>query len=101
MAAPLALGCVTSGSSPSATEHLELANSRFNLGVDYIRKDFVELGLRELLSAETLDPANARIKNAIGDAYRIKGKTEDAATVKVMLDNAWQSADTELTAARF
>ncbi len=30
-----------------------------------------------------------------------QGKSEDAAALKVMFDNAWKSADTELTAARF
>ena len=30
-----------------------------------------------------------------------QGKADEAASVKVMFDNAWKSADTELTAARF
>ena len=59
LAALLALGCATSGSSTATRERLKLANSHYNLGVDYLRNDLAALGLRELLGAETLDPANA------------------------------------------
>lgn len=72
------LGCATS--SPQQDENIDLkrARSHFNLAIDHIDKGRVELGLRELLTAEQLDPENPRIHHALGAAYLRKEKVAEA-----------------------
>ena len=74
----LPIGCASTGSNQQLDKQIEEARSRMNLGIDYLRTDRVELGLREFLIAETLDPENARIQYAIGDAYLLKAKHDEA-----------------------
>ncbi len=74
----LPVGCASTGSNQQTKKEVTEARSHMNLGIDYLRTDRVELGLREFLIAETLDPKNARIQYAIGDAYLLKGKYEQA-----------------------
>jgi Tfp pilus assembly protein PilF len=74
----LPIGCASTGPDPQLEKQIAKARSRMNLGIDYLRTGRVELGLREFLIAETLDPKNARIQYAIGDAYLLKGKRDEA-----------------------
>jgi len=74
----LALGCATSGPKEQEVQSTKEARSHLNLGIDYIRTNRVELGLREFQIAESMDPRNARIQYAIGDAYLLKGKYAEA-----------------------
>lgn len=74
----LPVGCASTGSNQQLEKRLSEARSRMNLGIDYLRTGRVELGLREFLIAESLDPKNARIQYAIGDAYLLKGKVDEA-----------------------
>jgi tetratricopeptide (TPR) repeat protein len=74
----LGTGCAN---SPNATEkalRLRRASSHFNLGMDYIRNDRVALGLRELLLAESFDPQNPRIHQALANTYFMRGKPLEA-----------------------
>jgi type IV pilus assembly protein PilF len=74
----LPIGCASTGPNQETEKRTAKARSHMNLGIDYLRTQRVELGLREFLIAETLDPKNARIQYAIGDAYLLKSKYEDA-----------------------
>ena len=74
----LSMGCATAGARAKEKQRFEKARSRLNLGIDYLRTGRVELGLREFLIAEGLDPKNARIQYAIGDAYLLKDKYDEA-----------------------
>jgi tetratricopeptide (TPR) repeat protein len=70
-------GCAATGPGPSGNS-LQKAQSHYNIGIDYISKDMVALGLRELLIAESFDPNNARIQYALGDGHLMRGKADDA-----------------------
>ncbi len=74
----LAVGCATSGPNKEEVQRTKEARSHLNLGIDYLRTNRVELGLREFQIAAGLDPRNARIQYAIGDAYLLKGKHAEA-----------------------
>jgi Tfp pilus assembly protein PilF len=74
---PLA-GCATSGSKAQAELDVKRARSHLEIGIDHINNGRVELGLRELLSAEHFDPKNARIQFALAQAYTRKGRVEEA-----------------------
>ena len=74
----LAVGCASTGSKQQQMERVKKARSHMNLGIDYLRTDRVELGLREFLIAARFDPNNARIQYAIGDAYLLKSKYDEA-----------------------
>jgi len=78
LASLLGIGCANSTRGAEEALRLRRANSHFNLGIDYIRKDRVALGLRELLLAESFDPQNSRINRALADAYAMRGKPIDA-----------------------
>ena len=72
------LGCATSSPKEDKDIHIKRARSHFNLAVDHIEKGRLELGLRELLTAERLDPGNPKIHHALGAAYMRKDKVAEA-----------------------
>jgi type IV pilus assembly protein PilF len=72
------LGCATSASKLEREQEVKKARAHLELGVDHLNQGRVALGLRELMSAESLDPKNARIHHALGEAYMRKGKMEEA-----------------------
>jgi len=74
----LSAGCASSVQRAEKEQRLRKANSHFNLGIDYIRKDRVALGIRELLLAESFDPKDPRIHQTLGNAYWMRGKREEA-----------------------
>jgi tetratricopeptide (TPR) repeat protein len=78
MALTALLGCATSGSQLEQERQIKQARAQFELGVDHVNNGRVELGLRSLIEAERLDPNNAHIHHALGDAYTRKGKIEEA-----------------------
>jgi Tfp pilus assembly protein PilF len=78
LASLLGIGCANSTRGAEEALRLRKANSHFNLGIDYIRKGSVALGLRDLLLAERLDPQNPRIHHALADAYTMRGKAVEA-----------------------
>lgn len=70
----LGTGCANSTRGAEEALRLRQADSHFNLGLDYIRRGSVALGLRELLRAESFDPQNSRIQQALGNAYMMRSK---------------------------
>ncbi len=72
------LGCATSSPKEDKDIHIKRARSHFNLAVDHIEKGRLELGLRELLTAERLDPGNPRIHHAHGATYLQKERVAEA-----------------------
>jgi Tfp pilus assembly protein PilF len=74
----LGAGCANSPNAAEETLRLRRASSHFNLGIDYIRKDRVALGLRELLLAESFDPQDPRIHQALANTYLMRGKPVEA-----------------------
>ncbi len=72
------LGCATSLPKEDENLHVKRARSHFNLAVDHVEKGRVELGLRELLTAERFDPGNPRIHHALGATYLQKEKVAEA-----------------------
>ncbi len=74
----LSAGCASSTRRADQELRLRRASSHYNLGIDYIRKDRVALGIRELQLAESFDPKNPRIQQALGNAYWMRGKRDAA-----------------------
>jgi tetratricopeptide (TPR) repeat protein len=72
------LGCATSGSRLEQERQIKQARAQFELGVDHVNNGRVALGLQNLIEAESLDPNNAHIHHALGDAYTRKGRIEEA-----------------------
>ena len=72
------VGCATSGQKLEQEKRLKKAKSHYNLGIDYIRTDRIALGLRELLLAEEFDSKSVRIHHALGDAYLMRRKRQEA-----------------------
>lgn len=54
------------------------ASSHFNIAVDHQQNGRVELALRELLTAQHLDPEHPQILHALGITYLRKGKQVEA-----------------------
>ncbi len=78
LASLLGIGCANSTRGAEEALRLRRANLHFNLGIDYIRKGRVALGLRELLLAESFNPQNSKIHWALADTYVMRGKPVDA-----------------------
>lgn len=72
------LGCATAASEAEREQNARRARSHFDLGADHIAHDRLELGLRELLMAERIDPRNARVQHGLGIAYLRRGKVQEA-----------------------
>jgi Tfp pilus assembly protein PilF len=75
--APL-LGCATAAGRAEAQQRTRQARAHYDIGLDHIQKGRLELGLRELLRAERIDPRNAEIQHGIGMAYVAKGRVAEA-----------------------
>ena len=78
IAALLMTGCATAQKRADERNRLRKANSHLDIGVGYLESDRSALALREFRIAETLDPRNARIQYALGEAYLARGKPEEA-----------------------
>ena len=75
-AAPL--GCATTGSIEEREHNAKRARSHFDIAADHVANGRLEMGLRELLMAERLDPRNAQVQHGLGIAYLQRGKIEEA-----------------------
>jgi len=63
------LGCATAAGSKAADQNRRRARSHYDIGVDHLHHGRRELGLRELLAAERLDPRDPEIQNLLGVAF--------------------------------
>jgi tetratricopeptide (TPR) repeat protein len=77
--APL-LGCATAPTAEEEERDLKKAASHFNLAADHAENGRLELALRDLLVAASLDPGNPRIQHSLGMLYLQKGKVPEAET---------------------
>lgn len=71
-------GCATARKKAEERDRVRKANSHFDIGVGYLESDRSALALREFMTAEKLDPRNARIQYALGEAYLARGKPEES-----------------------
>jgi tetratricopeptide (TPR) repeat protein len=71
-------GCATSRPDPELENRAARANSHFEVGIDHLGNQRYALGLRELRSAESLDPKNPRIQAGLAQAYLHKGRADEA-----------------------
>jgi Tfp pilus assembly protein PilF len=71
------VGCATTSSRPEEQLRLK-AQVHLKIGIDHLEHGRVALGLRALLVAEELDPGHAGVQYAMGDAYLMRGRVEDA-----------------------
>jgi Tfp pilus assembly protein PilF len=79
LVALLTLGCATTKKQQAAEkDRVRKAASHLDIGIGYMNGGRTALALREFLNAERLDPRNARIQYALGEAYFAKGKFEDS-----------------------
>jgi type IV pilus assembly protein PilF len=78
IAALLTTGCATAQKQAEERNRLRKASSHLDIGVGYLESDRGALALREFLIAEKLDPRNARIQYALGEAYLGRGKPEES-----------------------
>jgi tetratricopeptide (TPR) repeat protein len=76
--AGLGLGCATSSARQEADLNARKAGSHIEIGGDHLANGRSALALREFMAAEKLDPDNARVHYALGDAYLSRGKREEA-----------------------
>ena len=75
--APL-FGCATAPTAEDEELNLKKAASHFNLAADHADNGRLELALRDLLVAASLDPGNPRIQHSLGMVYLQKGKVAEA-----------------------
>jgi len=79
LVALLATGCATSRQNQAEEKHrARKAVSHLDIGIGYMDSARPALALREFLNAERLDPNNARVQYALGEAYFAKGRLEDS-----------------------
>ncbi len=71
-------GCATAASKARAKQNALKARSHFEIGADHLNNGRDADGLREMLRAETLDPRNARVHMGLAEAYKRKGRIEEA-----------------------
>jgi type IV pilus assembly protein PilF len=75
--APLTSGCATTAPKVSQ-EDARKATSHLDIGADHLKNGRAALALREFLAAEKLDPRNARVQYALGEAYLAQNKRQDS-----------------------
>jgi tetratricopeptide (TPR) repeat protein len=78
MALLVVSGCATTGTDAEREMRLKKAKSQFEIGIDHMDRGRYAQGLSSLLAAERLDPKNARIHAALGEAYMHRGKVDEA-----------------------
>jgi type IV pilus assembly protein PilF len=71
------LGCASTAKRAEQDLRKRQAQSHFDLAVDHIANGRLELGLRELLAAERLDPRDERIQNSLGITYYEKSRPQE------------------------
>lgn len=81
LAAAVALaGCASNGDNAPKpeTKQERRARSHYGLGIDHMRQGRIALALRELRAAKQLDPTDKWIALSLSEAYRLKGRPEEA-----------------------
>jgi len=78
LAALLTGGCATAKKQAEVEHQARKARSHLDIGIGYMNDGRTALALREFLNAERLDPRNAKIQYALGEAYFVKGKLEES-----------------------
>jgi Tfp pilus assembly protein PilF len=77
LAVPLLAGCATT--SPEAkAEGQRKARSHYELAMNHMREGRTGLAIGELQTAQQLDPSDPWVELALGEAYRLKARNEDA-----------------------
>jgi Tfp pilus assembly protein PilF len=71
------LGCASISGDDEAELRKRRARSHYDIGIDHLQKGQTELGLRQLLTAERLDPRSEQIQNSLGVTYYQKGKVAE------------------------
>lgn len=70
----VAQGCASPTRRAEADLRKRQAQSHYDIALDHIQNGRIELGLRDLLAAERLDPRDERIQNTLGITYYQKGR---------------------------
>ena len=71
-------GCATTAQRAERQQQERKAESRLNIGAEYLTSGRVALALREFLAAEKLDPENPRAHYFLSEAYLMRGLSEEA-----------------------
>lgn len=70
-------GCATD--DPQAKLEVDRkARAHYSLAMEYLREGRLALAIRELQAAEEVTPKDPWVQLALGEAYRLRGKEEDA-----------------------
>jgi Tfp pilus assembly protein PilF len=93
-------GCATSVSEP---EDLQWRKARvhYDIGLEHLSRGRTALAIRELLQAKQLEPGDAWMSLALAEAYRRKGRLEEAETHlqrALEIDSEFQAAELNLAA---
>jgi Tfp pilus assembly protein PilF len=70
-------GCATTAQRADADLRKRQAQSHYDLAIDHIQNGRLELGLRDLLAAQRLDPRDERVQSTLGVAYYQKGRVSE------------------------
>ena len=73
-----ALGCATTPDLQSEFETDKKARTHYNAGIEQMRQGKLALGIRELRTALQISPRDPWIHWALAEAYRQKGRLDDA-----------------------
>jgi Tfp pilus assembly protein PilF len=72
-------GCATSGTrAAEAKQQARRAISHMNIGADHLHWGRAALALREMMTAESLNPKNPRIQYALAEVYLIRDRPAEA-----------------------
>ena len=74
----LTVSCATTDKRAEEQNRLRRAQSHLDIGIGYLENGRSALALREFMNAAELDPRNARIQHALGEAYLMRGKPEES-----------------------
>lgn len=74
----LGLGCATPNQRAEQRDRARKAVSHLNIGVDHLDNGRTGLALREFMTAEALDPSNAQVQYALGEAYLSRDKRAES-----------------------
>lgn len=94
-------GCATTKAADDATSKVAQARSHYDIGLDHLRQQRIPLAVRELLTAEQMNPRDPYVHLALAEAYRRRNMLEQARTellTSLTIDPALQSARLNLAA---
>jgi Tfp pilus assembly protein PilF len=98
-------GCMTMTTETvpvgSPTQPVSQARAKRDLGIDYLSTRRTAMAIRELTSSLSLDPDDPETHLWLGEAYRRKGRTDEAETFlrdAIRLSESRESSETEQSA---